>query len=195
MIRHLAFPLLVASMSPLALAHGAHKSKPSGSSRELSAEPFYSLPAFELTDQNGQKFTLDTMRGKIAVVDFIFTVCGDDCPLMTQRMKSVRGDLAGSPNLIFVSITTDPKTDDPKTLKAYADKYKIDGSDWHFLTGDKRAIVDLSVKGFKLAANEATTDHTLNFVLVDAKGGVRGYYDSSDAAALKRLAVDVKKLK
>ncbi|MGZ5455354.1 MAG: SCO family protein [Thermoanaerobaculia bacterium] len=51
----------------------------------------------------------------------------------------------------FVSISVDPARDTPAVLSQYAARVRNDPR-WTFLTGDRDAIVDLSVKGFKLSA-------------------------------------------
>lgn len=141
------------------------------------------VPDFTLIDQSGKKVSLADLKGKVWVADFIFTYCGGPCPIMTRRMRDLHRSLQTlkRPDVLTVSISVDPARDTPKVLAEYATMYRSDPYDWLFLTGDQHEIFDLSVKGFKLAAEaEQGTDqvmHSTRFVLVDQKAQIRGYYE------------------
>jgi protein SCO1/2 len=107
------------------------------------------FPNVELTTQDGKrvKFYDDLIRGKIVVIDLIYTHCVDSCPLETARLAQVQkilGDRVGK-EIFFYSITIDPKHDTPAVLKAYAEKYHV-GPGWTFLTGKKEDIDLISKK-------------------------------------------------
>src|SRR5690348_9745702 len=48
------------------------------------------VPHFELVDQNNKPFTNETIRGKLWVADFIFTTCGQACPMMSAKMAKLQ---------------------------------------------------------------------------------------------------------
>ena len=158
----------------------------------------YPLPDFALTDQRGKTVTLHDLRGKAWVADFIFTNCGGTCPLMTDKMRKLQGVLPGEIRL--VSFTVDPTRDTSKVLAAYAEEHGAARGRWLFLTGEKQALYDICVKGFKLPLDtEGGTPaepiaHSTRFVLVDKWGEIRGYYSGTEEDELKRLAADAKKL-
>ena len=107
------------------------------------------FPNVELTTQDGKKvkFYDDLIRGKIVVIDLIYTHCVDSCPLETARLAQVQkilGDRVGK-EIFFYSITIDPRHDTPAVLKAYAEKYQV-GPGWTFLTGKKEDIDLISKK-------------------------------------------------
>ena len=107
------------------------------------------FPNIELTNQNGRKvrFYDDLIRGKIVVIDLIYTHCVDSCPLETARLVQVQkllGDAVGR-EIFFYSISIDPKRDTPAVLKSYAEKYHA-GPGWMFLTGKKEDVDLLSKK-------------------------------------------------
>ncbi len=107
------------------------------------------FPNVELTTQDGKvvHFYDDLIKGKIVVIDLIYTHCVDSCPLETARLVQVQkmlGDAVGK-EIFFYSITIDPKRDTPAVLKDYADKYHV-GPGWTFLTGKKSDIDLLSQK-------------------------------------------------
>jgi cytochrome oxidase Cu insertion factor (SCO1/SenC/PrrC family) len=82
------------------------------------------FPNTLLTDQDGQqmRFFDDMIKGKVVVINFIFTTCSDSCPLETARLRQVQkllGDRVGK-DIFFYSISIDPLSDTPEVLKAYA---------------------------------------------------------------------------
>ena len=157
-----------------------------------------SLPDFRLVERSGRPLSRADLRGRPWVADFIFTRCGGACPAMTARMARLRRDL--SPDVRFVSFTVDPAHDTPEVLTRYAATFRADEG-WRFVTGPAKDLYALSVAGFKLAAMEVPPAeqvaggdgpflHSSKFVLVDGAGVIRGYYDSTDEAAMRTLAAD-----
>jgi len=157
------------------------------------------VPEFSLTERSGQSFGLGALRGKIWIADFIYTSCTDTCPLQTAEMAKLQEQWSDRPELRLVSITVDPARDTPQALSGYADKFKADVERWLFLTGEKEQIARLIQAGFHLSAAPLTEDgtqasvilHSPRFVLVDREAQIRGYYDSRDGEAMKRLKSDV----
>lgn len=156
------------------------------------------IPPFELTRQDGRDLSRSDLRGKVWIADFIFTTCAGPCPLMTQRMENLQTRFRNAPDLRLVSFSVDPEYDTPEVLNEYATHFNARPERWAFLTGDRDAIYDLSIKGFKLAvADEADAGdydhmiiHSTYFVLVDREARIRGYYDGTDSERLARLVDD-----
>jgi len=108
---------------------------------------------------------------------------------------------AGTRPVHLVSFSVDPAHDTPAVLAAYAKQHGADPATWTFLTGDGEAIRSAVVEGLKVAAQPVGKDddlasifHGSHFVLVDAEGRIRGYYDSADADATDRLLADLARL-
>ncbi len=159
------------------------------------------VPEFSLTRHDGEPFGLTNLKGKVWIADFIFTRCAGPCPKMTQRMASLQTVLAGYDNVAFVSFSVDPQHDTPEVLTNYAKHFSSDLKNWSFLTGDRDAIFDLCLRGFRLSVSEdpdADYDdmiiHSTKFALVDEDGKIRGYYEGSEDADITRLVNDVSKL-
>jgi protein SCO1 len=157
-----------------------------------------SLPEFRLVERSGRPLSLADLRGRPWVADFIFTRCAGACPAMTARMARLRRDVP--PDVQFVSFTVDPAHDTPEVLARYASSFRADEG-WRFVTGPAKDLYALSVTGFKLAAMEVPPAeqsaggdgpflHSSKFVLVDGAGVIRGYYDSTEEAAMRTLAAD-----
>ncbi|MDE0184650.1 MAG: SCO family protein [Candidatus Poribacteria bacterium] len=167
----------------------------SGDDTEPDLSVHHQVPDFSLIDQRGALVTPSDLRGKIWVVDFIFTRCVAACPLMTDKMKKLQEEFAES-GVYFVSVSVDPEYDTPDVLFQYANRFGVDGNTWLFLTGEKENIYHLTQDGFGLAIGQQESEvlHSARFVLVDHRGQIRGYYDSNEDEALQKLRRDIPQL-
>lgn len=157
---------------------------------------YHTIPAFSFTNQRGNLITQDSMKGKVAVVDFFFTTCGTICPVMTGSLKEVAAKYGAKKDFVILSHTVDPETDTVAQMVAYAKEKGITQTNWHLLTGDKAALYLQAREGYFLDASigDGGPDdfvHTQLFALVDKKGHIRGYYDGTDAKDMKRLDIDL----
>jgi cytochrome oxidase Cu insertion factor (SCO1/SenC/PrrC family) len=142
------------------------------------------VPDFALVERSGKKFSLGDLRGHVWVADFIFTNCAGPCPVMSRRMGALQMELLRDrmEGVRCVSFTVDPERDTPEALREYAQTRGADPKRWLFLTGEKKPLRDLIERGFKLtvprtAEEEEELLHSTRFVLVDRRGGIRGYYN------------------
>lgn len=141
------------------------------------------VPAFSFTDRTGRKVTLADLKGRIWVADFIFTHCGGPCPVMSVRMAELQKILKKErmDDVVCVSFTVDPDRDTPERLAEYANALGAEVGRWLFLTGEKRELRDLAIKGFMIAVQDPEQGddqiiHSTRFVLVDRKGRIRGFH-------------------
>jgi protein SCO1 len=126
-------------------------------SRAAPRLPVYAVvPDFQLMNHGDQPVQCADLWGNIWVVDFIFTHCPDECPLMTTEMARLQSDMAGMEDFRSVSITVDPERDTPTVLSQYAARFHADPERWLFLTGEKRAIHRLARDGFRLGIVDPT---------------------------------------
>ena len=92
------------------------------------------------------------------------------------------------------TFSVDPDRDTPEVLRGYGERYHADPQRWLFLTGAMDRIYDIAIEGFKITVEAARENnqiiHDTRFILVDAAGVIRGYYDSTSAEALERLRPD-----
>lgn len=102
-------------------------------------------PDFVLTDQENRRFDSSRLRGKVVVLNFIFTTCTDICPLFTVNMVQLQSKLNArfGSELFFLSVTTDPEVDSPQVLKKYAVRHRADLKNWAFLTGSEAQLKDV----------------------------------------------------
>ena len=160
-------------------------------SRRQPLPIYYQVQKFLLTDSKGEAFDQNRLVGKVWVAAFVFSTCGDVCPMMSKNLASLHRSYALRDDVAFVSITVNPEYDDPKILTEYAKKYQADTSKWHFLTGPRKNITELMINSFKIGSMEEPIFHSTNFALVDRKGYVRGYYDGMKQKDVNRLFKDI----
>jgi len=154
-----------------------------------------SLAQFELVECRGETVTLEDLRGRPAVLEFMFTTCAGPCPAMTANMSLLQAELAGT-DVRLVSISVDPDTDTPEVLRAYSDAYGADPERWWFLTGSEEQMAALAASVYLSVVPDDTPDalvgyqvaHSTKFVVVDAEGVVRGYYDGRSAEGVPGTA-------
>ena len=153
------------------------------------------VPAFTLTTQSGESFSSEELRGRVWVTDFFFTLCNGPCPRMSVQMRKLQDAVSDLDDVRLVSITIDPANDTPEALAAYARRYKANPERWWFLTGPADEIRKISYDAFHLSDVGGALEHSSRFALVDRKGRIRGYYETTDANALQQLVEDIKKVR
>jgi len=153
-----------------------------------------SVPSFEGVNQDGTPFGLQSLQGKISVVDFMFTNCPGICPVMSGNLAKLYNSFSSESRLQFVSISVDPDRDTLAALQDYARGFGVNDSRWQFLWMPQADVVNLSENGFKLTAQNLPSGHSNRFVLVDQQGRIRGYYDGTDDNDVAKLTLDIPKL-
>jgi protein SCO1 len=138
------------------------------------------IQSFSLIDQAGRPFNLDSLQGRIMVVDFAYTTCPDVCPLMTAALRIVQTRLSSAEkkSVYFLTITTDPEIDRPKVMAAYAGRYHADLENWSFLTGGAKPLAAVW-KNFGVKVKRkgrGLIEHTTLTGLVDASKTFRVAY-------------------
>jgi protein SCO1/2 len=157
---------------------------------------YHTIADFSFINQNGKTITQKNYEGKIYVADFFFTTCGSICPKMTTNLVDVQKAIRNNPKVMLLSHTVFPEVDSVAVLKAYAIKHGVDDSKWNLVTGDKKEIYTMARKSYlavKLGKPSELYDmvHTENFVLVDTKRRVRGFYDGTKKEEIQRLIEDI----
>ena len=159
-----------------------------------------SAPAFALVSEQGKAVARADYAGKVWIADFIFTRCGGSCPILSARMAALAGKMRDVPEVRFVSFGVDPEHDTPEVLAEYGRRLGADPARWSFLHGTRPVIRSLVKDGFKLAVEDGPADsvepilHSTRFVLVDAEGTIRGYYDGMEQAPVDVLEKDARAL-
>lgn len=170
---------------------------PSAQPRAGALPIMWPAPKFAFDDQNGARIDNETLRGRVWIVDFIFTSCGHVCPRMTARRVELQKELT-DPRISFLSFSVDPERDTAQTRKAYAKQHGVDESRWHFVSPENRDAAMKLARAMKIAGKPREPDnpilHADRFLLIDATGKVRGIYHLDDAVAMARLAQEARTL-
>ena len=123
-------------------AGGARKEGADGEASPSAAAAKYFPDTVLLTQDNKPvRFYSDLLKGKVVLINFLFTTCKGVCPPMTANLARVQkylGERVGR-DVLLLSVSVDPETDTPDVLKKYADSFKAQPG-WYFLTGEKKSV-------------------------------------------------------
>ena len=161
---------------------------------------YHKIADFNLTNQNGKTITQEDYKDKIYVADFFFTTCQTICPIMTDNMSQIQKEILNDNDVMLLSHSVTPKIDSVAQLKRYALKKGVNDAKWNLVTGDKKQIYELARKSY-LAVKDAGDGgpfdmvHTENFMLIDKKRQIRGFYDGTKTEDIQILLEDIKTLK
>jgi protein SCO1/2 len=179
----------------------------------VEAQP-HPAPEFSLTSQDNHTVSLSQLRGKVVLMDFIYTSCVDACPALQAVMDKVRRDLgkAFPEQVNLVTITFDPQYDTPQVMKEYATRAGWDMPGWYFLTGSQEKVARVNdaygsiyrrVEPEGMAEgqdNRGGHHHRRNFqhntliVLIDQQGMLQKRYPAPHLGSSARIVEDVRAL-
>jgi len=163
----------------------------------------HTIGAFKFLNQNSHWITELEMQDKVSVVEYFFTSCKSICPIMNTQMQRIQNKFSDTEDFRIFSFTVDPDVDTVAQMKRYASAHGANSRQWHFLTGEKSALYNLARRSFFIlkpaeAQNlgDAGSDfiHTNNFVLIDQKLRIRGYYDGTNPKEVDRLILHIEQL-
>ncbi len=136
-------------------------------------------------DQAGNKVRLSDYRGKLVLMDFIYSDCKHGiCQYLNKKMNFVAGkhkDRLGK-DLVLVSLSFDDR-DTPATLAAFAANWEKDPAKWAYLSGLPGDIVE-TCREYGIAVRwieeEGFFEHTVRTVLIGRDGKVVKTYRGRD---------------
>jgi protein SCO1/2 len=158
---------------------GHHKESAKAGEQEAEERPArVDLADVELVDQDGSKvrFASDVVRGRVVVIDLIYTTCPLVCPILSAIFSSLQeklGDRLGR-DVFLVSVTVDPNTDIPPRLKEYAAKFEARPG-WTFLTGETQNVTQV-LKGLGGFTADLTKHPAMILVGDGGKDGWTRFY-------------------
>ena len=161
---------------------------------------FHKIDDFSLVNQNNEIVTNEIYDGKIYIADFFFTTCPGICPIMKENMIELQDEFINDDDVLLLSHTVTPEIDSVSVLKKYSQEKGVLDTKWNMVTGDKKQIYNLARKSYLVAEDiesprQYDMIHTENFVLVDSKRRIRGFYDGTDSNVMEDLINDIKILK
>jgi cytochrome oxidase Cu insertion factor (SCO1/SenC/PrrC family) len=144
----------------------------------LSALPRTPAPGFTLTDQQGHRLTLASLRGKVVVLQFMDPHCTDICPLVSQEFVNAYHDLgARAGQVVFAAVNVNPYHTSVSAMAAYSRAHglvTIPG--WHFFTGPVPQLRTVWQR-YHIAVDapnpDADVQHTSAVYVIDQRGRER----------------------
>lgn len=146
----------------------------------------FELPDFAFEDVDGGEFSNKDLNGKLSVLSFFFTSCPATCPAINSEIARIAALNNGRNNLQFISISLDPERDSSERIRDYAKRYRAIQRQWRFLRGPKEKV-EAMLNSLKLGLGPDISSHSTRLILVDAQGGVRGYYDPFEEGSMLEL--------
>ena len=151
--------------------------------------PGVKAPDFRLQNQDGDTVTMRSLRGRPAVVTFLYTTCEDTCPIQAQTIRGALDQLGH--DLPALAIAVDPPRDTPQRAKAFlSEQHALGRID--FVLGSRSELKPLW-DGFFIRPQSVTEEHQARITLVDAKGYQRVGFPGSEATP-ERIAHDLRLL-
>ncbi len=170
----------------------------SGTSTALPSNSIYQLNA-QLTDQEGQTFSLAQKRGHPVLVGMFYTSCEFVCPMLVEALRSTEDKLSAEEraNVSVLLITIDPARDTVAVLKRTAQQRELEPARWTLARTDATTTRKLAaVLGLQYRAlPNGEFNHSTSLILLDANGRVAGrtaQLGSADPAFVKLVKVAVK---
>jgi protein SCO1/2 len=140
--------------------------------------PVMAAPALALTGTDGKPLTLERFRGKVVLVAFGFSNCGEVCPITLATLAGARRKLGADAarDVQVVYVTVDPERDDAARMRKFLGAF-----DPTFVGGvGTRAEIDAAQASWGISSAKKTNPdgsysigHSSSIYLVDRAGGLR----------------------
>ena len=161
--------------------------------------PPAAAPALELSDQNGEAFTLAQDEGNVSLIYFGYTTCPDLCPTTLNDFAIVKEELGeeAASDVDFIMVTFDPERDTQARMKEYLNFFD---PEFIGLRGDdaqtQQFLKDYGVTIKRVEYPNSSTgyliDHTALIYVIDKEGRLRLTYPYGTDPAM--IAEDVQHL-
>jgi protein SCO1 len=146
-------------------------------------------PDFELRNQEGERVSMRSLRGRPVIVTFLYTNCEETCPIQAQTVRGALDELGH--DVPALAIAVDPPNDTPRSARKFLAEQRATGR-LDFVLGSRAQLRPLW-RGFAIQPQSVKTEHQARFTLVDARGFQRVGYPGSQATP-ERLAHDLELL-
>ena len=148
----------------------------------------YTNAVLRTQDNKEVRFYDDLIRGKQAVINFMYAECHGSCPLVTQTLKKTYREFKDrmGKDLFFYSITTKPEDDTPESLKHYAEMRNADLPGWYFLTGDPFDIKTIRFRLFNMDHPGFDVDLSMHTGWLRIVNDARNYWGMAQAFATQK---------
>lgn len=165
----------------------------------IPEDSVYRLP-IELTTQAGERVGAALNHGRPTLVTMFYGSCTHACPLIVATLQMIERELGSAERaqtrVLMVSI--DPDRDSPASLRALAERHRIDTARWtlaHASSGDVRSLA--AVLGVRYRAlPDGEFNHSTVLALLDRQGRIvartstLGQPDEGFMEQLRRVLAD-----
>ena len=139
--------------------------------------PVMPAPQLELDSTQGTPLNLAAYHGKVVLLAFGFSNCGEVCPITLATLAGARKKLAdAAKDVQVVYVTVDPERDTAAQMKKYLGSF-----DATFVGGvGTRAQIDEAQKRYGISSKKLvnadgsyTIGHSSSIYMIDRAGGLR----------------------
>jgi protein SCO1 len=124
---------------------GEHAKREQAAAQHFEAaavlDPPKPAPALALHNYLGQPVNIDSYRGKVVLVTFLYTTCPDICPLITSDLRVALNEMgpAKASKVQIIAVSVDPRVDTPKSVAAFLARHEMTGR-MQYLIGTPREL-------------------------------------------------------
>jgi len=158
----------------------------------LSLNP-RALPPLPLIDTDGNQVTLSRPRGKVTLVDFIYTRCLTLCRQQSILFESLSEAITAktlTDKVQLLSISFDPHYDNLSALKSFAGQFNAQSPLWRFARLKQTDDLNQLLKIFGITVipdGLGGFEHNAGIHVINKNGAFEAVYDFDDAAVLKKV--------
>jgi protein SCO1/2 len=176
MIRRISLAMLLGT----ALAGAAEPprlSPPSDLFKAGTLSPVMPAPELALAGSDGKPFSIARFRGKVVLLAFGFSNCGEVCPITLATLAAARKKLGAEAADVQVAyVTVDPERDTAAQMKKFLGSF-----DASFVGGvGTRAQLEAAYESYGISVSKVTNPdgsytlgHSSSIYMIDREGGLR----------------------
>lgn len=199
-----ALVLLAVAIAAVIIVSSPGHGSASHTSAAVGTEPAFNgaalagtaAPAFTLRNQYGGHVSLKEYRGRVVVLTFLYSRCGDTCVVIAQQIRGALNELedehARQPAVLMVS--ADPAADTRAHVRSFLSHVSLSGR-VQYLTGTPARLRSVwhayGVKSASVGAQEF--DEYAPVLLLDPSGRKRVLFESEELTP-EGLSHDIRKL-
>ncbi len=170
-------PLVMMLAASLSLAEPAAKSAAQPELKAGTLSPVMQAPELKLQGTDGRPLDLASYRGKVVMLAFGFSSCGEVCPITLATLAGARRKLGPEAEGVqVVYVTVDPERDTAERMKKYLGAF-----DPTFVGGvGTPEQIDAAQKRYGISSKKITASdggytigHSSSIYLIDRQGGLR----------------------
>ncbi|WP_078548491.1 SCO family protein [Litchfieldia alkalitelluris] len=149
------------------------------------------FPEVMLEDSEGRNYTISEFEGKHVFITFFYSMCTTVCIDLEVNMSKVYELIPSQymgEDIVFLSISFDPKQDTPERLDQYKDLFHSDGETWRMARIPNQEELNSLLERFGVIVipdEYGNFAHNSAFYLLDTKGtliDVMDYTNVEDSA-------------